>query len=50
MIVDDELDIIRVLKIYLEKEGLQVDTFTDANMALQHFKNDFHPSTHIHLT
>ena len=43
MIVDDELDVVRVLKIYLEKKGFQVDTFTDANMALQHFKNKFSP-------
>jgi DNA-binding response OmpR family regulator len=41
MIVDDELDVVRVLKIYLEKKGFQVDTFTDANLALQHFRNEF---------
>lgn len=41
MIVDDELDVVRVLKIYLEKEGFQVDTFIDANLALQHFRNEF---------
>lgn len=43
MIVDDELDVVRVLKIYLEKKGFQVDTFTDANLALQHFRNEFSP-------
>jgi DNA-binding response OmpR family regulator len=41
MIVDDELDVVRVLKIYLEKKGFQVETFTDANVALQHFRNEF---------
>ena len=41
MIVDDELDVVRVLKIYLEKEGFQVDTIIDANLALQHFRNEF---------
>jgi DNA-binding response OmpR family regulator len=50
MIVDDEIDVVRVLKIYLEKKGFQVDTFTDANMALRHFRNEFstfnaHPLT-----
>lgn len=43
MIVDDELDVVRVLKTYLEKKGFQVDTFTDTNLALQHFKNEFSP-------
>src|SRR5918999_3421458 len=47
MIVDDELDVVSVLKIYLEKKGFQVDTFTDANLALQHFRNEFSPfNTH----
>jgi DNA-binding response OmpR family regulator len=27
MIVDDELDLVRVLKRYLEKKGFQVDTY-----------------------
>jgi DNA-binding response OmpR family regulator len=49
MTVDDELDVIRVLKIYLEKIGFQVDTFTDA-LASQHFRNEFSTSKHIHLT
>ena len=39
-----------VLKIYLEKKGFQVDTFTDANLALQISEMSFQPSTHIHLT
>jgi DNA-binding response OmpR family regulator len=43
MIVDDELDFVRILKIYLEKKGFQVDTFTDANLALQHFRNEVSP-------
>jgi CheY-like chemotaxis protein len=47
MIVDDEIDVVRVLKMYLEKKGFQVDTFTDANLALQHFRNEFSPfNTH----
>ena len=40
MIVDDELDIVRLLKIFLEKKGFQVDIFTNANFALQHFRNE----------
>jgi DNA-binding response OmpR family regulator len=47
MIVDDELDVVRVLKIYLEKKGFEVDIFIDANLALQHFQNQFSPlNTH----
>ena len=42
MIVDDGLDVVRVEEIF-GKKGFQVDTFTDANLALQHFRNEFSP-------
>jgi DNA-binding response OmpR family regulator len=41
MVVDDEVDIVFVIRRYLEKWGFSVDTFTDPNYALQSFKN--HP-------
>jgi DNA-binding response OmpR family regulator len=40
MVVDDELDLVRLLKLTLETKGFQVDTFTDANIALEHFRNE----------
>jgi len=38
MAVDDEVDIVFVIRRYLEKCGLSVDTFTDPLHALQTFK------------
>jgi CheY-like chemotaxis protein len=41
MVVDDEVDIVFVVRRHLEKWGFSVDTFTDPNFALQTFRN--HP-------
>jgi len=38
MAVDDEVDIVFIIRRYLEKWGFSVDTFTDPNFALQTFK------------
>lgn len=38
MVVDDELDILHVIRRYLEKWGFKVDTFSDPLYALQKFK------------
>ncbi|MEW6604464.1 MAG: response regulator [Thermoproteota archaeon] len=40
MIVDDELDILHVVRKYLEKWGFKVDTFSDPSVAFQRFKQD----------
>jgi two-component system NtrC family response regulator len=37
-VVDDELDILTVIKLYLQKVGLNVFGFTDPNLALEHFR------------
>ena len=37
-IVDDEFDILNVLKLYLQKLGLNVFGFTDPYLALEHFQ------------
>ena len=37
-IVDDEFDILNVIKLYLQKAGLNVFGFTDPNLALEHFR------------
>src|SRR5437660_11597315 len=42
LIVDDESDIISALKMFLELQGFQVDTFTDPTMALLQFKSGFY--------
>jgi two-component system, OmpR family, response regulator ChvI len=39
MVVDDELDLVRLLKLTLESKGFRVNIFTDANIALEHFRN-----------
>ena len=36
-VVDDELDILIVIKMYLQRVGLNVFGFTDPNLALEHF-------------
>ncbi len=38
MVVDDELDISSVVKLGLEKEGSEVQTFNNPSEALSHFK------------
>lgn len=40
MIVDDELDILHIVRLYLEKWGFKVDTFSDPSVAFQRFKQD----------
>jgi DNA-binding NtrC family response regulator len=37
-IVDDEFDIVNVLKLYLQQVGLKVFGFTDPYLALEHFR------------
>jgi DNA-binding NtrC family response regulator len=37
-VVDDELDILIVIKMYLQRVGLDVFAFTDPNLALEHFR------------
>jgi DNA-binding response OmpR family regulator len=39
MVVDDEVDIVFVIRRHLERWGFSVDTFTDPNHALQTFKD-----------
>ena len=42
LLVDDEPDILAVVKIGLEKNGFQVDAFKDPMEALSHFKVDYY--------
>jgi len=42
LIVDDELDVTLALKMYLEQQGYQVDTFTQPVKALSQFKVAFY--------
>jgi DNA-binding NtrC family response regulator len=37
-VVDDEFDILNIIKLYLQKIGLNVFGFTDPNLALEHFR------------
>ena len=37
-VVDDEFDILNVIKLYLQRVGLNVFGFTDPNLALEHFR------------
>jgi two-component SAPR family response regulator len=39
LIVDDELDIVESIKMWLQKRGLEVQGFTDPLLALDYFKN-----------
>jgi DNA-binding response OmpR family regulator len=36
-VVDDEFDIVNVIKLYLQGKGLNVFGFTDPLLALEHF-------------
>jgi DNA-binding NtrC family response regulator len=38
--VDDELDLVNLIKLSLDMNGFKVCTFTDALAALQHFKSN----------
>ncbi|TLY01201.1 MAG: response regulator, partial [Thaumarchaeota archaeon] len=40
MVVDDEYDIVHVVRRHLEKWGFSVDTFTNPLFALQMFKDN----------
>lgn len=40
MIVDDESDITYIMKKALQRKGIAVDAFNDAELALSHFKPD----------
>ena len=42
LLVDDEPDIATVMKLGLEKEGFEVDAFTEPLKALEHFKKGFY--------
>ncbi|HJT49467.1 MAG TPA: response regulator [Nitrososphaeraceae archaeon] len=37
-VVDDEFDIVNVIKLYLQGRGLNVFGFTDPQLALEHFR------------
>jgi DNA-binding NtrC family response regulator len=37
-VVDDEFDIVNVIKLYLQGKGLNVFGFTDPQLALEHFR------------
>jgi DNA-binding NtrC family response regulator len=39
LVVDDELDIVESIKLWLQKRGLEVQGFTDPILALEYFKN-----------
>jgi DNA-binding NtrC family response regulator len=40
-VVDDDFDILNVIKLYLQKVGLNVFGFTDPNLALEHFRINY---------
>jgi CheY-like chemotaxis protein len=42
LLVDDEPDIVYLVKRGLERNGLQVDAYTDPLLALQNFKRDLY--------
>jgi DNA-binding response OmpR family regulator len=42
LFVDDEPDIVNVMKYALEHKGFHVDAFTDPQEALDHFKPDYY--------
>jgi DNA-binding response OmpR family regulator len=37
-VVDDEFDLVNVIKLYLQGKGLNVFAFTDPQLALEHFR------------
>ena len=39
LIIDDELDILYIVKAGLERKGFEVDTYIDPKLALQNFKS-----------
>ena len=38
LIVDDEFDVVTILRQWLEKQGFHVFGFTDPSLALEHFR------------
>ena len=40
LVVDDELDIVEPIKLWLQKRGLEVQGFTDPLLALEYFKKN----------
>ncbi len=42
MVVDDEPDVGATIKMGLENDGFEVDTFTEPQAALDHFKPDYY--------
>jgi DNA-binding response OmpR family regulator len=40
-VVDDDFDILNIIKLYLQKAGLNVFGFTDPNLALEHFRINY---------
>ena len=40
-VVDDEFDIVNIIKLYLQGKGLIVFGFTDPLLALEHFRINF---------
>src|SRR5919198_1553955 len=40
-VVDDDFDILNIIKLYLQKVGLNVFGFTDPNLALEHFRINY---------
>jgi DNA-binding NtrC family response regulator len=40
-VVDDDFDIVNIIKLYLQKVGLNVFGFTDPNLALEHFRINY---------
>jgi len=40
-VVDDEFDIVNVIKLYLQEKGLNVFGFTDPQLALEHFRINY---------
>ena len=50
LVVDDERDILDIIKQYLQRQKLKVCTFTDAFAALAHFNSDYKDHHHIVLS
>jgi CheY-like chemotaxis protein len=40
LVVDDEIDIVESIKLWLQKRGLKVQGFTDPQLAFEYFKNN----------
>ena len=38
LVLDDELDVVTTIKSFLQKNGIQVNGFTDPHLALEHFQ------------